>query len=76
MIIQRVGRPLTALLPDSLQEIKAAGGEASAINLDVSKGRDTIAEGIANAAAVYGHIDILVSVQFRWNLRSFFECII
>eukprot|EP00243_Klebsormidium_subtile_P000272 TRINITY_DN10470_c0_g1_i1.p1 TRINITY_DN10470_c0_g1~~TRINITY_DN10470_c0_g1_i1.p1 ORF type:complete len:284 (-),score=93.38 TRINITY_DN10470_c0_g1_i1:532-1383(-) len=48
-------------LEAAVKEIKATGGEAAAIYLDVSKGRDTIADGIANAAAVYGHIDILVN---------------
>lgn len=51
-----------------MQDIKANGGEAAAINLDVSKGRDVIAEGIKSAVAVYGHINILVSFTCAWKL--------
>lgn len=47
-----------------MQDIKASGGEATAVSLDVSKGRAQIAEGIKKAANAYGQIDILVRVTF------------
>lgn len=62
---------MTALLVFAAQDIKALGGEATAINLDVSEGRDAIAEGIKSAVAVYGHIYILVSFASVKCLEAF-----
>jgi hypothetical protein len=45
-----------------MQDIKASRGEATAVSLDVSKGRAKIAEGIKKAVDAYGQVDILVRV--------------
>lgn len=43
-----------------LQEIKAAGGEATAVPLDVGAGKEKIDASIDAAIGAYGHIDVLV----------------
>jgi hypothetical protein len=47
-------------LSSVLQEIKAAGGEATAVPLDVGSGKEKIDASIDIAIGAYGHIDVLV----------------
>jgi NAD(P)-dependent dehydrogenase (short-subunit alcohol dehydrogenase family) len=42
-------------------EIKAAGGEATAVPLDVGAGKEKIDDSIDAAIGAYGHIDVLVN---------------
>ncbi|GAQ83087.1 hypothetical protein KFL_001350110 [Klebsormidium nitens] len=48
---------LEALVAD----IKAAGGEAAAVQLDVGAGQEKVVAGVDEAIAAFGHIDVLVN---------------
>jgi NAD(P)-dependent dehydrogenase (short-subunit alcohol dehydrogenase family) len=51
----------TEKLKDLVTEITSAGGEAKAVELDVSASQDEIAKGIKEAWEAFGHLDILVN---------------
>lgn len=46
-----------------LQEITQFGGKAESIQLDVSAPQEEIAKGVQDAWNIYGHVDVLVSVE-------------
>jgi cyclopentanol dehydrogenase len=65
----------TETAEETVRGIKAAGGQATAMHVDVSKGQD-ISALIRNVAQAHGHTDILVNnagILIRGEIRSLSE---
>jgi cyclopentanol dehydrogenase len=65
----------TETAEETVRGIKAAGGQATAMHVDVSKGQD-ISALIRNVAQAHGHADILVNnagILIRGEIRSLSE---